>query len=321
MKKLIYSLFAAFAALAMTSCESGNPEFDDFEYQTVYFATQYPVRTVELGKDQEVDLTLDNQHKVRVTATMGGSYGNKRDITVKIAVDPTLCEGLSFDNGTPIEVLPSTYYKLASDQIVIPAGSILGGVEVELTDDFFADAKSLDKNYVLPIRMTSIVSGADSILENRDFVLYAIKYVNPYHAYYLRRGVDNVNIDGANSTVVRRKEYIEYDESVSMSSLSLTGNSLPLFFKDEAGIDQTVVLNLNFGNDGSCTVTSGTAGVEVNGSGKFVENGEKKAISNQDRDVIYLDYNVKLNDKVSYATKDTLVLQARGIAPETFTLK
>lgn len=321
MKKLIYSMFAAVAALAMTSCESGNPEFDDFEYQTVYFAKQYPVRTVELGKDQEVDLTLDNQHKVRVTATMGGSYGNKRDITVKIAVDPTLCEGLSFDNGTPIEVLPSTHYKLASDQIVIPAGSILGGVEVELTDAFFADAKSLDKNYVLPIRMTSIVSGADSILENRDFVLYAIKYVNPYHAYYLRRGVDNVNIDGANSTVVRRKEYIEYDESVSMSSLSLTGNSLPLFFKDEAGIDQTVVLNLNFGNDGSCTVTSGTAGVEVSGSGKFVENGEKKAISNQDRDVIYLDYNVKLNDKVSYATKDTLVLQARGIAPETFTLK
>ena len=314
-------MFAAVAALAMTSCDSGNPEFADFEYQTVYFAKQYPVRTVELGKDQEVDLTLDNQHKVRITATMGGSYGNKRDITVKIAVDPTLCEGLSFDGGNPIEVLPSNYYKLASDQIVIPAGSILGGVEVELTDEFFNDPKALEKNYVLPVKMTSIVSGADSILENKNYVLYAIKYVNPYHAYYLRRGVDNVNIDGASSINVRHKEYIEYDESVSMSTLSLTGNCLPLAFKNEEGKDKTVELHLNFGSDGACTITSGTDGVEVTGSGKFVENGEKKAISNQDRDVIYLDYNVKLNDKVSYTTKDTLVLQARGIAPETFTVK
>ena len=210
---------------------------------------------------------------------------------------------------------------MASDQIVIPAGKILGGVEVELTDEFFKDEKSLGKNYVLPIRMTSIVSGADSILENKNYVLYAIKYVNPYHAYYLRRGVDNVNINGTSSTNLRHKEYIEYDESVSMSTLSLTGNCLPLAFKGADNKDKTVELHLNFGNDGACTITSGTDGVEVTGSGRFVENGEKKAISNQDRDVIYLDYNVKLNEQVSYATKDTLVLQARGIASETFTVK
>lgn len=314
-------MFAAVAALAMTSCESGNPEFDDFDRQTVYFAYNGVARTVELGKDQEVDLTLDNQHKVRITATMGGSYGNKRDITVKIAVDPTIIEGKTFPGGNAMELMPSSYYKMASDQIVIPAGSLVGGVEVELSDAFFNDPKALSNNYVIPVKMTSIVSGADSILESHSFVCYAVKYVNPYHAYYLRRGVDNVNIDGASSTNVRHKAYIEYDESVSMSTLSLTGNCLPLTFKNEEGKDKTVELHLNFGSDGACTITSGTDGVEVTGSGKFVENGEKKAISNQDRDVIYLDYNVKLNDKVSYATKDTLVLQARGIAPETFTVK
>lgn len=314
-------MFAAVAALAMTSCESGDQEFDDFEYQTVYFAYSGVARTVELGKDQEVDLTLDNQHKVRITATMGGSYGNKRDIIVKIAVDPTLIEGKTFADGTPMELMPSSYYKMASDHIVIPAGSLLGGVEVELSDAFFADPKALSNNYVIPVKMTSLVSGADSILETKNFVCYGVKYVNPYHADYLRRGVDLKNVNGQSSTIVRHKEYIEYDESVSMKTLSLTGNILPLSFKDENEKAKTVNLQLNFGSDGACTITSGTDGVQVSGTGKYVENGEIKAISNQDRDVIYLDYNVKLNDKVSYSSKDTLVLQARGIAPETFTVK
>lgn len=320
MKKIFYYVFAAFAACAMTSCESGNPEFDDFEYQTVYFAYQTPLRTVELGKDQEVDLTLDNQHKVRVTATMGGSYGNKRDIRVKIAVDPTLCQGLKFDNGTPVEVLPSEYYSMASNEIVIPAGSILGGVEVQLTDAFFNDPKALTANYVLPVRMLSIVSGADSIAAGKDYVLYALKYVNKYHAHYLRRGVDNVTVNGTASANVRHKEYVEYDESVAMTTTSLNGNCLPLAFKDEAGKDHTVNLMLNFSPDGQCTVISGTSGVEVQGSGRFVENGAKKAVSGKDCDVMYLDYKVKLNAGVTYSTKDTLVMEARGIKPETFTV-
>ena len=80
---------ALVSCLTMTSCSSGDPEFPDFDYQTVYFASNVMMRTVELGKDMEVDLTMDNEHKVRITATMGGSYGNKRDITVNIAVDPT----------------------------------------------------------------------------------------------------------------------------------------------------------------------------------------------------------------------------------------
>ena len=57
-KNLIYiglvSLFLAF-----TSCENGENEFPDFDYQTVYFANQYGLRTIELGEDNFVDNTLD----------------------------------------------------------------------------------------------------------------------------------------------------------------------------------------------------------------------------------------------------------------------
>ena len=53
---------------------------------------------------------------------------------------------------------------MASDQIVLPAGSELDGVEVKLSDAYFADEKALGRNYVIPLRMTG-VQGADSIFE------------------------------------------------------------------------------------------------------------------------------------------------------------
>ena len=40
------------------------------------FANQSVGRTVELGRDREVDLTLDNQHRVMVKAVLGGVYKN-----------------------------------------------------------------------------------------------------------------------------------------------------------------------------------------------------------------------------------------------------
>ena len=38
-------------AVGLTSCKSGDQDFPDFDYQSCYFAKQYPVRTVELGND------------------------------------------------------------------------------------------------------------------------------------------------------------------------------------------------------------------------------------------------------------------------------
>lgn len=37
-------------ALGFASCENGDKEFDDYDYQTVYFAQQNPIRTITLGE-------------------------------------------------------------------------------------------------------------------------------------------------------------------------------------------------------------------------------------------------------------------------------
>jgi hypothetical protein len=48
-------------------------------------------------------------------------------------------------------------------QIVIPPGRMMGGLEIELTDAFFADTASFTTNFVIPLIMEN-VNGADTIL-------------------------------------------------------------------------------------------------------------------------------------------------------------
>ena len=62
MKKNLAYIGLVLLILTWTSCESSDNEFPDFDYQTVYFANQYGLRTIELGESEFVDNTLDNQH-------------------------------------------------------------------------------------------------------------------------------------------------------------------------------------------------------------------------------------------------------------------
>ena len=121
------------------------------------------------------------------------------NVVINFKVDESLCDNLYFkDTDQPLVPMPASYYTLASDRIAIPKGQIMAGVEVQLTDDFFADEKSISENYVIPLLMTN-VQGADSILQGKpvvenpvltnagdwsilpqNFVLYAVKYVNPW---------------------------------------------------------------------------------------------------------------------------------------------
>lgn len=331
-KKLAYIGLASML-LTFTACESSDNEFPDFDYQTVYFGNQYGLRTVELGEDEFIDNTLDNQHKVVIKAAWGGGYTNRKNVIIDTQVDESLCDNLYFKgSNTPVTPMPSSYYTLASNQIRIPKGEIIGGIEVQLTDAFFADEKSLGNYYVIPMKMTS-VQGADSILQGKaavgspvltnsghwsvqpkNFVLYAVKYVNPWHGEYLRRGVDQAVINGVSSQLVRHEQYVEKDEKVNISTKSLERNLLHLSTRDEEGNIFNYDLSLTFDKDGNCTVSSPSDDLAISGTGKFVKKGEKKSLGGKDRDAIYLDYTVDFKTKnMQYATKDTLVLSSRAV--------
>lgn len=342
--KIYKTLLSFLVAGLLFSCQNEEATFPDFEYSTVYFASQYPLRTLELGDETEVDNSLDNMHKVKIKATLGGVYSNSLDRTIDFKVDETLCNGVLFSDGSTIVPMPANYYKFASNQIVIPAGNILGGVEVELTDDFFNDPNSIKPYYVIPLLMTG-VADADSILSGKatvsnprrlvsadwsvvpkDYVLYAIKYVNPWHANYLRRGTDLISDGVSTVTDIRHKEYVEYDEVVSTKTVSYKQCSLPItIYKDDNLTTRAKVeLLLTFDENNNCTISnpSTASTYTITGSGKFVTKGEKKSMGGKDRNALYLDYTVNLtNLGYTYVTKDTLVCRNRGVIPEYYTIK
>ena len=232
--------------------------------------------------------------------------------------------------------MPANYYTLAANQIKLDK-NFQGAVGVQLSEAFFADKNSLKNTYVVPLKMTN-VNNADSILSGnpkysgalrgnpadwdvlpKDFVLYCVKFINQWHANYLRRGVDQITINGASKTVVRHKQYVENDELSNLISASLMSNEFPVSVENAEGVKQTCTLLLTFDSSNKITVSTTTEGYTATGSGTFVPKGEKNSWGNKDRDVVYLNYNITSNSGVAYATKDTLVVQGRGVKIETFT--
>ncbi|PRY55531.1 uncharacterized protein DUF1735 [Arcticibacter pallidicorallinus] len=320
MKRLLNIALVLVAALS--SCKNEEWAFPDYDVQSVYFSYQGPIRTLTLGEDI-FDTSLDNEKKVQIMATTGGVYKNRKDITIGIAVNNSLTQGLNFPApfSGAVRPMPESYYRLASDRIVIPSDKLIGGVEVQLTDAFFADPLSIKTTYVIPLSMTNL-SGADSILASKSYTLYAIRYINQWDGNYLRRGKDvfvgkNGNT-ALNTTVTRHAQYVEKDEVKKISTRSLNQVEFPVSFKaaDATNINRTLLLT--FSDDGNCTIAAADASFTASGSGKFVKKGEKNSWGSKDRDALYLTYQVELPER-NVSSTDTLVLRDRGVKAEFFT--
>ncbi|MCG4739429.1 DUF5627 domain-containing protein, partial [Bacteroides intestinalis] len=159
-----------------------------------------------------------------------------------------------------------------------------------------------------------LTNSGDWSIQPKNFILYAVKYVNPWHGEYLRRGVDQAIINGVSSQLVRHQQYVEKDEKVKITTESLKDNILSLSTKDAQGNLFNYNLSMTFAEDGSCTIGSTSDDFTISGTGKFVKKGEKNSLGGKDRDAIYLDYTVDFKTKnMQYATKDTLVLSSRAV--------
>lgn len=323
-------------SLAAVSCKNGDNDFPDYEGGiTAYFAYQYPARCVVLGDYPDGDNTLDNRHQVMILATQGGAY-KSRDLKIEVMIDPTLVENLTFPDGSPVQVMPENYYSLESTTFTKKEDYLFGSV-VNLTDAFFADPASIKNTYVIPVRMLNAI-GADHILTGtpanpestparcdasawsvlpQDYILYCVKYVNPWDASYCRRGVDEVNdeVDGTYKNI-RHAENVFKDEVVRLTTNSMSQVVFPLstIVPDGESVKTlTCDMLLTFNGD-DCTITSATEGMTATGSGKFVKLGDK-TWNGEPHDVMYLDYQVNFGPR-QYTTKDTLVVRSREIVPE-----
>jgi len=364
LKNYIYGIALGAVSLTFASCYNADREFPDYEGgTTAYFAYQFPVRSLILGNDI-YDNSLDNAHKCRIWSTMGGAYGG-RDAYVDIVVDETLCDNLFFMdvNGNaagPVLPMPSSYYTLSSNRIAYN-GDSRGYVEVQFTDAFFNDPKAIENTYVIPLLMTN-ATGIDHILTGtpregltpsrtntedwdvlaKDYVLYCVKYINPWDAKYIRRGVDNVTEGGTTTTVVRKdfslvntdvERYTENpvnanDEVCDIDTKNMTQAIFPVSFKTSgASISCNLILTFN-GNQ--CTISTDDENVTATGAGEFITKGTELAqykdyqwgsMNGQpvQRDILRLAYEVNFTDKnIQVATTDTMVVQTRESNQKVF---
>ena len=364
LKKYLYGVALGALTLTYGSCYNADKEFPDYEGgTTAYFAYQYPVRTLILGNDI-YDNTLDNEHKCRIWSTMGGAYGG-RDAVVDIAVDETLCDDLYFtDEGgnaaAPVLPMPTAYYQLASNSIKYN-GDSRGYVEVQFTDAFFNDEKAIANTYVIPLVMKS-VKGIDHILTGtpregltpartnsedwevlpKDYVLYLVKYMNPWQGKYIRRGVDNVTEKGNTTKVVRKDTTLvntdlehykenpvnQNDEICGITTKNMTQAIFPVSFRTSgASISCNLILTFS-GNQ--CTISTDDENVTATGSGEFIVKGTERqeykdyqwgSLNGQpvQRDILRLAYDVNFEkNNIQVSTADTLVVQTRESNQKVF---
>ncbi len=332
-------------AYCMVSCQNQEVEFPDFDYTTGYFPYQYPVRTIILG-NYIYDNTNDNNHRFVISAVMGGVYENKTDRIFNFMVDEALCEDAYFEDGSIIRALPTSYYTLSDlNKIVIPAGEMNGGVEVQLSEAFFNDPQAIKKTYVLPIRMTS-ASNIDSLLQGstsnpyadrriagdwttvpKDFTMFGVKFVNPYHGSYLMRGKASVTENGVmigDSTYQSSSGHIEHDEVIFLETEGRTRVRVETTSFKSKAIAGSFELILDFTSDKydteggvTCTVEAVEgASYTVSGTGKYSIDAAE--FGGKNRDLIEITYSINIDNKV-YTATDRFVFRDKGVNMETFT--
>ncbi|GAA5220235.1 BT_3987 domain-containing protein [Membranihabitans marinus] len=324
--------------LALVGCENQPIEFPDYDYQSVYFPLQTPLRTLSLGEDR-VDNSLDKEGKFDIGVSIGGLYKNNNDWTVDYVVDEELAQNVYRTNtDEEIQALPSSYYSLEpQNSVTIPNGSFQGLIRVSLNEAFFNDTLALTGQYVIPLRITNTT--ADTILQGnssldhpdrrvstdwkvkqapKDWVLFGIKYVNAFEGTYLHRGkvVKKDKVTGeVVDTEVFRNLHVEKDALIRMKSVSKTAVET-----DGAGFitSDDYSMKLTFDNDtgksGSVTVSSGkNSQIQISGTGQYFD----KASSSEQWSLLtwqsmYLDYSYEEGDFI-HEVKDTLVFRDRGI--------
>lgn len=341
MKKIISILFTG---ILLYSCTNRDIEFDDYDYTTVYFPFQMPIRTLILGDESVGDNSIDLERAFTIGITMGGVYENKKDRVVTIAYAPELAENIIHTaTGDTLSLLPETYYDAeflteAQVNVTIPAGEFSGKTRVQLNDAFFQDPLSAVFHYVIPLRITEAVS--DSVLSGevtsgvlrdtadlrnpdhwktlpKDYTLFGIKYINAAHGYYLYRG-QRLNLTTSDTTT-----YAERFLTDNMATLLATSSLTENIMGHAAGLatDNSFRMKLTFDHTRKDLLVSqvDTATADVSGTGIYFtkDDNESESYNGNKHRTIYLDY-IYNDGTDDYQVNDSLVFMDTDVTFEEF---
>jgi hypothetical protein len=338
-------LIIGIAAL-FVGCTNQEIEFEDFDFQAVYFPYQSPVRTIILGDEEIGDNTIDRERAFSIGVSIGGMYKNTIDRVISVEYAPELAANLK-----NVVLLPPDYYTTTFDKLTIPKGSFFGKFRVDLTNKFFEDTLTTGLRYVIPVRITN--AGADSILSGnpksiytnhdprnkehwniqpKNFVLFAVKYINATHGVYFLRGArylirdQSTNMAGVKDTVTYSTRFLTSNEKTKLTTKSLTENYMPTvggFNKESASTRQySMLLTFNEVNKTVTVSRRNASTVMVTGTGKYFskDDPQSESFNEKKRRTIYLDYTYVDNGNTFHA-KDSLVFLDTDVKFESFPIE
>lgn len=306
--------FIAFLMLLMvSSCEKYESYIDDFDYTTVYFAYQNPVRTV-----------FSNNLQFDIGVAMGGVRTNISNQTADFVIAPELLTDADVVGNNNFTLLPADYYTLSNDaQFVIPKGDFVGKIKVTLNQEkFLADPLATGKTYALPIKITDtsldsiLVGNATKAIARKDYTIVVVKYISKYHGIYYHRGQRlkydaGNNLIGTHHYVTSNQEY-EYVQNVVWNFITLKSDILQSSGVGEfySSGSKNYSLNLKILTDNTVQIIGNPSSLipNVQDLGNSVYDVAKKSF--------YLNYQYTDIDNMRYVMKDTLIFRNDGLILE-----
>lgn len=289
MKKCRF-IYGLLSLLLMTSCYEDF--IKDYDYSSVSFASQQPLRTVIDGRNMTI----------KVGAAIGGKRQVDKGDWASFSIKPDLLA------ETGLTILPESHYKLSDNNTfrVSNPNMPIVDVEIEFTEEFYNDPNSMKLHYALPFQLEE-TNSLDSILLNKEKSIVAIKYISAYHGEYYVKG-----------TVTKLDEYGEpQGEPVRYYNADLSKNMLcSLTTVSRNQVCRSGVANSNKTDGGAKvlitvnsdnTLTLGTAdgGIEItDGYGTYEYNYDDKNIESSMTMQVQYKY---VKDGVTYFVDETLV--------------
>lgn len=281
--KSIKLLMTLLATLMLSSCYEDY--IDDYEYSSVYFSSQKPLRTVIADRDMSIKV--------------GVAIGGKRTVDMSDYAEFQIDESLLA--GTGLTLLPSKYYTLSDPSIMRVSKSTLpvADVTINFTEDFYNDANSAKQHFALPFRIVN--SSLDSVLVGKETSVVAIKYISTYHGTYYVKG-SKTDVTTGKVTTYSNADLSQniYRNLVTVNRNTLEREGLADFvYAPEKSYER---VKIEFNPDGQLTVGTADKCVTINnGSGTYSYDSDG---------VLTLDISYEFispSDNKTYRVKEQLI--------------
>lgn len=291
-KKICLALLVIGATFS--SCEPYEDFIEDFDYTTVYFATQKPLRTI---------VSYDEM-AFKVGVSLGGKRENSVDEFADFEIDADLLNTVA--GADAYTLLPEAYYELSnSSKMTISKGDFIGDVTVTLNRDLFtADPLATQNTYALPLKLTNSsldsIGGFDpdgTVLDlPKDYTILVVKYISSYSGVYYHKGIQK-EVDGTGTVITET----EYNDADLIKNKTWTLTTVDINSVKTSGIgtatNNNFVINIDETNNVVSIDTPSSSITNLLGTGTV----------NDDRS-ISINYSYTSGGK-NYEVEDTLVLR------------